>query len=384
MSGNLKKGSQIRFYLLLFVFIVIVFGGIYGLKWHKDKQAAQLAASTPPSYQTISAVLSKKMTWYNHVGSVATMTSVQGVDVSAQVSGKIMKLEFKSGQMIKKGEEMLQLEDFAEIQQLNNYLATMKIDKVTMDRQYQVYKAGLISHEEYDEAKAAYEAALANVQMEQANINYKHVRAPFTGILGINNLNVGEYLSAGTTIANLQTIQPIYADFSLPEQYFNTTEKGQQVGLSVLSMPNKVFLGTVYAKSSAVDAETRNFTVRAIFENEEALLKPGMSANADLRIGHEEQVILIPRTAVVYSLYGNQIYTLVPDQEDKTGKLYKIKAIPADLGDVVGTDVIVKSGLDAGVSVVASGQLKVFNDAVVLVDDSVKLTPLLKSELKGP
>jgi membrane fusion protein (multidrug efflux system) len=383
MSRNLKTVSRVRFYLLLFAALIVFFGGIYGLKWHQDNKAARLAASIPPSYQTISSALSKKTAWYSHVTSVATMTSIQGVNVSAQVPGKIIKLEFKSGQIIKKGEEMLQLEDFAEIQQLNNYLAIMNIDKITMDRQRQVYKAGLISREQYDEAKAAYEAALANVNMEQATINYKHVRAPFSGILGINQLNVGQYLNAGDIIANLQTIQPIYADFSLPEQYFNTTKEGQQVTLTVSSMPNKVFVGSVLAKASAVDIETRNFTVRATFANEDQQLKPGMYVNADLRIGDEQQVILVPRTAVVYSLYGNQIYTLLPNDADKTGRLYKIKAIPADLGEVVGTDVIVKSGLSADVPVVVSGQLKVFNDSIVQVDNAVKLTPLSTNELKG-
>lgn len=384
MSEKPKTHGKARFYIMLIVVVVIVFGGIYGLKWYNDYKSAQLAASAPKQYQTISSGKAKKVAWYPHAASVASIVSVVGVNVTTQVAGKIIKIEFDTGQMVEKGQEILRLEDFAEVQQLNNYLATMRINKITMDRQHRVYKAGLISEEEYDEAKAAYEEALANVQMEQANIDYKHIKAPFSGLFGINRLNLGQYLSAGDTIANLQTIQPIFADFSLPEQFFNGTKKGQYVSLTIPTMPGKTFVGEVYGKSSMVDPMTRNYTVRATFTNERKLLKPGMFANADLRTGAQQQVVVIPRTAIVYSLYGNSIYTLTQAGSDKQGKLYKIKQITADLGEVIGTNVIVKSGLKVGDQVVVSGQLKVVNGNTVRVSNSVKLTPLKKSELTGP
>jgi membrane fusion protein (multidrug efflux system) len=383
MSGKLKTGKKVRFYVLLIIVIIIVFGGIYGLKWYQGVKAAQIAASMPKQYQTISSVTSKTGSWYNHAQSVATIRAVNGVDINAQVSGKILKIFFKSGEYVQKGQDIVQLEDFAEVQQLNNYIATMKINKITMERQYHVYRAGLIAKETYDEAKAAYEEAQANVKMEQANIAYKHVKAPFAGQIGINHLNLGQYVSAGTKLANLQTLQPIYGDFELPEQFFNTTHKGQVVHINLPSMPGQVFTGKVLAKSASVDTTTRNFSIEAVFANKEKLLKPGMFANSDLRIGQKQQVVLVPRTAVVYSLYGNQIYTLAPAGSDKQGKLYKIKGIPADLGEVVGTDIIVKSGLKAGVPVVATGQLKVVNGMTVRVNDAVKLAPMAKNKLKG-
>ncbi len=384
MSGKLKAAKKGRFYLVLFIVIVVLFGGIYGLKWYKDRRSAQIAAAQPQQYQTISSAVSTQANWYNHISSVATINSVQGVGINAQVAGKILKIFFESGEYVKAGQDIVQLEDFAEVQQLNNYIATMKINKITMDRDYQVYKAGLISKETYDEAQAAYEEAVANVQMEQANINYKHVKAPFSGQIGINNLNIGEYVSAGQELANLQTLQPIYANFTLPEQFFNTTNQGQVVQMTLPSIPGKTFVGTVLAKGVSVDTDTRNFTIQAVFPNEEKLLNPGMFANADLRIGEEQLVVLVPRTAIVYSLYGNQIYTLIPDGSDKQGNLYKVKAIRAELGDVVSDDVIVKSGLKEGVLVVASGQIKVMDGATVRVNNEVKLTPMKDSQLQGP
>lgn len=383
MEGQLKKSKKIRFYIVLLMVVVVVFGAIYGLKWYQDMRAAQLAASQPKWYQTISSADAKEATWHSHAMSVATLTAVNGVHINAQVSGKILKIFFKSGDYVHEGQDIVQLEDFAEVQQLNNYIATMKINKITMQRQYQVYKAGLVSKESYDQAKAAYEEALANVKMEEADIAYKRVKAPFSGQIGINNLNVGEYISAGTELANLQTFQPIYGNFTLPEQYFNSTQKGQMVFITLESVPGKTFKGTVVAKGASVDAETRNYPVQAIFANEEQLLKPGMFANADLQFTSAQQVVLVPRTAVVYSLYGNQIYTLEAAGRDKQGGLYRIKAIPADLGDVVGADVIVKSGLKAGVPVVVSGQIKVVNGATVRVNNTVELTAMTNSDLKA-
>jgi membrane fusion protein, multidrug efflux system len=381
MSGKLSPSKRTRFYIILLVAVAIFFGGLYGLKWYQNKQAADLAASQPPVYQTISSELSKSAPWHSHANSVATVVAVQGVDITTQVSGKVLEILFKAGDIVKKDQEIVRLEDFAEVQQLNNYLATLKINKLTMDRQYKVYKSGLIAEEDYDMAKAAYQEALANVKQEQANIDYKHIRAPFAGQLGIDDLNVGQYLSAGDPISDLETLQPIYANFDLPEQYYNITKKDQWVSLTLSSMPGKLFVGKVHAKSASVDATTRNFTVQAIFLNKENLLKPGMFANSDIRLGKKEQVVIVPRTSVVYSLYGNYIYTLEAAGSDKDGKLYKIKQIPADLGEVVGPNVIVKSGLKVGQQVVVSGQLKVFNGNTVRVNNTVKLPPMKDSEL---
>lgn len=383
MTGNVSSGKRWRFYIVLLIVIVIIFGLIYGFKAYENHAIAQAIANAPANIQTISSGQAKKTTWYPNETSVASMTALQGVDITTQSAGKVIAIEFKSGQRVQKGQEIVRLEDASEIQQLNNYLATMRMDKLTMDRDYKVYKSGLISEQTYNLARAAYQESLANVKREQAAIRYKHIRAPFTGRIGIRQVNLGQYVSAGSTIANLQTVQPIYADFSLPDKYFNMTKNGLHVALEISSMPNRKFRGVVTAKSSAVSTTTRNFTVRAKFDNKDELLKPGMYAVATMRTGDVRNVIVVPRTAIVYSLYGNSIYTLSVAGSDKAGRLYKVKRVSADLGPVEGNNIIVKAGLNAGETVVVSGQLKITDGAKVRVDNSVKLNPMSKEKLKG-
>lgn len=383
MSEQQSSPNKLRFYTLSSIILVIFFGGIYGYKSYKDGKAAEAAAQTPPMYQSISSAKVTSVDWHRHLQSVATLVATKGVDVTTQAAGKVLQIYFKSGDTVKKGQELVRLDDSADVKQLDNYLATLKMARLTERRSHYLFKAGGVSKEEYDEAKAAYDIALANVEVEQAIIAYKHIRAPFSGRIGIRKVNEGQYLEGGDEIANLQTLKPIYADFDVPEQYFNQVENGQLVTLKVGSVPDRAFHGVVTAKSSAVDASSRNFTVRAQLNNEKELLKPGMFAHVDLQIGDAQHVIVIPRTGVVYSLYGDHVLTLTPAGSDKEGKLYKVKQVLVSLGEVVGTDIIIKSGLKLGTPVVVSGQLKVFDGSTVRVNNSVKLTPLKDADLEG-
>ena len=375
--------KRLRFYAVSSIALVGFFGAIYGFKWYQDMKAAQAAAQTPPMYQSISSAKATTTGWHRHVESVATLVASKGVDITTQVAGKVTAIYFKSGDQVKKGQELISLDDRADIQQLNNYIATMKLAKLTEKRNRYMYKAGSVSKGDYDAAKAAYDVAAANVEMQQAVIDYKHIRAPFSGKMGIRQVNLGQYLANGDVVANLETLKPIYADFEVPERYFNQVKNGQTVILQVGSELDHAFRGVVTAKSAAVDTDSRNFTVRARLDNKKELLKPGMFAHVDLRVGQAQRVTVIPRTGVVYSLYGDHVFTLTAAGKDKQGQLYKVKQVPVVLGEVIGSNVIIKSGVKVGTPVVVSGQLKIFNGSTVRVNNSVKLKPVGSKELEG-
>ena len=371
------------FYPVALFIVILILGAIFGAKGYINGMISKAIASRPANYQTISSAKAKKYSWLPTYTSVGNLIAMNGVNITSQVPGKVEKIFFRSGHQAKKGDLLVSLADFTEVQQLNFYLAQLRINKLTLKRKKASFEVGGVSEQEYDLAKATYDEALVDVKKEQAEIDYKHIRAPFAGRVGIRQVNVGQYLKPGDTIANLQSLSPIYTDFELPQQYYSQIKIGAQAFVSVDTYPGKSFYGKVLALSSAVSGGTRGFTLRASFPNASKLLVPGSFVHVTVSGGKSHSVLVIPQTSVVYSLSGNHVYVLTKEKSDKHGALYRVKSVAVKLGDHVDNNTIVLSGLSLGDEVITVGQLKVRPDSLVRVNNKIPIPAMTPKQLRA-
>jgi membrane fusion protein (multidrug efflux system) len=318
---------------------------------------------------------------------VATLRAVEGVEMTSQQSGLVEKIAFQSGETIKKGDLMVQLSIAQDVAQLKGLKAAAKYKKAQLQRQSTLYKRRVSAKTSLDQARASYDSARADVKARQVVISQKTIRAPFSGIVGIRQIDLGQYISPGTQIVTLQSLQPLYAEFSLPQQFLPKVHKGQAVQVHVDAYPDTTFNGEITAINPKIDKGTRNFKLQATLDNDKKRLRPGMFGHAQVVLPQENQVVTLPQAAISYNPYGDTVYLVLrdgkpvmgkpgraTDADDKSGhpdaKL-TVKQIFVTLGEQRGDQVAIKKGVKAGQLVVTSGQLKLKNGALIKINNSV-------------
>lgn len=359
--------------VIMLIAVAILFGLVFGFKAFRNHMITQFLDNMPQPPAAISTYTARQDNWALSLEAVGTVNAVNGVDVTTQVGGEVQSIEFKSGDKVKKGEVLVVLESASSKAQLNALQATAHLTDQQFDRYQRLYKQGSISKSELDSRRAERDQAVAQAQAQREQINYKTVRAPFDGVLGIRKVDLGQYLQPGTPVVSLAQLNPIYVDFALPEQDLGKVKDGLKARVTLDAYPDQTFEGAITAIEPGVEQSTRNFTAQATFQNDDHKLRPGMFAHVAVQLPQSADVVVVPRTAISYAPYGNTIYVVEDGEKDKDGKTQKIvKKRFVKLGTQRGDLIAVTEGVKAGEVVATSGLLKLRNNAQVRIQNDVK------------
>lgn len=338
----------------------------------RQVEAAVKANSFQPPPESVTTIVAKQDTWPTSLGVVGTVAAIHGVTVSADLPGTVTAISFESGRPVKQGQVLVELDTRQEHAQLASLEAQRDLAKVNYARMKQLVDEGVISRLEYDKATADQKATEANVAEIKAAIQRKTIRAPFSGLLGIRQVNLGQYLPSGGAIVPLQSIDPIYVNFSVPQQVLGSVKVGQQIKLSANDLAGQKFTGRVNAIDSVVDPATRNVQLQATVSNPGGKLRPGMFVQVDVGVGANRSVISLPASAINYAPFGDSVYVL-EDMKDPGGKTYRgVRQQFVKVDGTRGDQVAVVSGIKPGEEIVTSGVFKLRNGAAVAVNNSVQ------------
>ncbi|KYG19242.1 RND transporter [Bradyrhizobium sp. AT1] len=331
------------------------------------RQAMAALADPPQTVSTTTAVLSD---WQSALTAIGTFRAVNGADLSLQQSGIVDSVHFESGKDVAAGDVLLDLRKEDDIAKLQSLQATADGSAITLRRDQGQLKINAVSQATVDSDLVNERNALALVAQQQALLEQKTLKAPFAGRLGVRQVDVGQYLTAGTAIVTLQALDRLFADFTLPQQTIDQVKVGQEVVARIDAFPGHTFKGVVQAFNSKVDQASRNVQVRAIFDNPDRKLLPGMFARINLSIGHPTSYVTLPQTAIVYNTYGDSVFLAVKGEAAGKQELVARQTF-IKTGATRGDQVAVISGLDQGVTVVTAGQIKLRNGTLLKVDNSI-------------
>ncbi|GAB6139841.1 efflux RND transporter periplasmic adaptor subunit [Methylosoma difficile] len=363
---------MIKRMLIMLVLVGLVLGGIFGFINFKARMTKQFMTAGGEPSQTVSTLVASHQDWQPKQSAVGSLRAVQGVEISAEVSGQISQIYFQQGQPVQAGQPLLQLRADDEQARLSALTATAKLAQITYQRSQAQWNAKAISQQTLDSDKANLDIALANIAAQQALLDKKLVRAPFTGQLGLRNVDVGQYLEAGKPISTLQALDSLYIDFFLPQQALPLLATQQAVTVKSDAYPDQDFTGTISVISPKVDADTRNVQLRATLKNPDHKLLPGMYATVTISTGAAQSLITLPRTAISFSPYGSTVYIVSENGKDDKGNAKLIaKQSFVTTGASRGDQIAVLNGVAAGDAVVTSGQIKLHNGSPVLVNNSL-------------
>jgi membrane fusion protein (multidrug efflux system) len=357
--------------LLMLVVAAAMIGGLGYFKLRQVQAAIKGASFTPPP-EAITTVIAKQETWPSTLDVVGTVAAVHGVTVSADLPGTVDKIHFESGQFVQQGQILVELDTRQERAQLASMEAQQELAKVQYARSQKLVTEGVISRVDYDKAIADQKQSEANTAEIKAAIDRKTIRAPFSGVLGIRQVNLGQYLAAGNPIVSLQSLNPIYVNFSVPQQDMPHVKIGQTVRVTADDLAGMTFTGRVNALDSVVDQATRNVQIQATLANPQGKLRAGMFTNVQVGVGSSSTVFPLPASAISYAPFGDSVY-IVSDKKAPGGQTYRgvrqqFVKVQGSRGDQVG----VISGLHAGDEVVTSGVFKLRNGAAVAVNNKVQ------------
>ena len=356
--------SLIKRLAVVLVFLALVFGGVFGWKYLQMKKQAAANAGPPPAVVSTRRVTSEAR--QPALESVGSIMPTRGVVVSAEVPGIIRKIYFDSGQHVDEGELLVELDVEVDRAELDALQADRRLAEITRNRVSQIVSDNLGPRSELDEAQAILDRTEAEIAAKQAMIRQKSIRTPFAGELGIRIINPGQYLAPGDEIVQLVGLDPIYAEYSLPERYLSELHVGQTVTVRVQTYPGTVFEGSIYAISPSIQTASRSVRIRALIENPDRRLRPGMFAEVDTLLDERDRVLTLPERAVTYNPYGESVFVVTDADGMKTVALTQIKT-----GQVRNGRVEIISGLDEGIEVVSDGHNKLRNGQAISVDNSV-------------
>lgn len=350
--------------------VIVLVGAVFGTRMYFMIQGFK----NQKQISTVSAEAAKTDTWQPDFTSVGNLDPVQGADISNQLAGNVVAVNFQSGQAVEKGQLLVQLDDSNERAQLAGYQAQEKLAELNAQRAHDIFAKHLISQSDVDTADSNLKQAQANVANTQATIDKKAIRAPFSGNAGIRNVNVGQYLPEGTVIVTLQDLDHMYAAFTLPEQALPSLAPHQKIAVTVDTYPNRKFDGEINAIDSKVDPNSHTVRVQGLIANPGHLLRAGMFANVTVSAGKPMQVVTVAKASITYSLYGDSVYVVTPDKDKKDDKgqpALTVNEVFVKLGDERGARVSVLEGVKAGDMVVTSGMQKLHTGSTVTINNSV-------------
>lgn len=355
----------------------ILFGGIFLFHMGKSVMMYFFMKNMQAPPVAVSATQAHYTDWQTQIKATASIRAVLGVNVTTELAGMVREIYFKPGSYVKKDTSLVQLNADPEIAQLHALEAAAALAKITYNRNKAQLAVHAVSQQTVDNDEANYKRTIAQVEEEQAIIAKKNIRAAFSGRLGICQINPGQYLNPGDTVTSLQTLDPIYADFNLPQQDLTQLKVGQTVQLTTDTFPNETFTGTLTTINPAVDKNTRNVEVEATIPNKKLKLNPGMFGFVTVIVGDPKRYLTVPEAAVSFNPYGEIVYVLSPiektkkERKKKDSKQYYIaKQTFVTTGDIRGDQIAVSKGIKENDLVVTSGQLKLKNGSRVYINNT--------------
>lgn len=362
--------------MILMLTVMAVFVAALGfVKFRQFQAAAGQAASFQPPPEAVTTIVARGEEWPATLSAIGTVAAVHGVTVSADLPGIVDKIEFDSGRTVREGDILVHLDTRQEQAQLAASEAQRDLARLNFDRMRGLVEGGAVSRAEYDRAAAEHKQADAKVGEIRATIARKTIRAPFSGILGIRQVNLGQYLTGGDAVVPLQSLHPIYVNFGVPQQAAGQMQIGRKVRITTgdLAGPGGGG-GRVTAIDSIVDQTTRNVQVQATLANPGGKLRPGMFVQAQVVLGGSRSVIALPTSAIGYAPYGDSVF-VVTDLKGPNGQIYRgVRQQFVKLGGARGDQVAILTGVKPGEEVVTSGVFKLRNGAAVLVNNKVQPT----------
>lgn len=358
--------------------VVLTLAAYKGLAIYREIQ--QFAV--PPAPISVNAAEAVERPWQSRLPAIGTLKAFQGIDLTVEVAGTARDVLFQSGEKVRLGQPLIQMDSEVEQASLATAQAELGLARVEYQRGRNLIARQAISRSEFDRLSAELQKADASVAQLQATLAKKRILAPFAGTIGIRQVDVGDYLASGTTIATLQDLSTLFVDFFLPEQNVPQLAIGQDVRVQVAAYPDQVFEGRISAINPKVEATTRNLLVRASLANPDEKLLPGMFANLQVLLVGETPQVLVPETAITYTLYGNSVYVIEEQasESDADGPAsaadgqaaLRVERRFVETGERREGQVVILKGLQAGERVVSAGQLKLDNGArVAIVADAL-------------
>jgi membrane fusion protein (multidrug efflux system) len=344
-------------------------GGIKGLQI--DRMIAHSKQFVPPP-ETVTTAVASLQAWESVLTAVGSLAAVQGVTVTAELTGKVVQIAFTPGALVQAGNLLVKQDTSSEEAQLRSAEAAAALAKLNVERLGKLLVERTIAQSQYDNSEASYKQAIAQADNIRASIAKKTIRAPFAGRLGIRLVNLGQVINEGEAIVSLQSLDPIYVNFSLPQQQLSSVKAGLAIRVTTDALPDQVVNGKITAINPQVDAATRNIRVQATVTNADERLRPGMYVNVAVVLPGRDQVLAIPATAVLYAPYSDSVFIIEDPPEANPGQPVKVvRQQFAQLGEKHGDFVAVRSGLKEGDTIVSTGVFKLRNGQTVTVDNSL-------------
>ena len=384
--------------IIVIVVVAILFGLLIGFNTFKSIMIGKFMKSMGNPPQTVSSMTAEYQDWQPHVDAVGNVRAVHGADLAFDVAGLVESVDVKSGADVRKGQVLIKLVDDQDRATLASLQAAAQLAALTAERAKKQLAVQAISKAEYDTDMANLKSAQANAASQQALVNKKTLRAPFVGRVGIITANAGQYISAGTAVATLQQLDPVYVDFTVPQSSLNQLQVGGKVEVTADAFKDKTFTGNVSATDPKIDLSTRNVGVEATVANPDKLLVPGMFTKVAVDSGATQRYLTLPQTAISYAPYGDTVFVVhegAPPTGDAEGQPVKAKSsaganasngtskggkdpshyvqqVVVTLGPTRGDQVAIESGIKQGDVVVTSGQLKLKNGTPVDINNKVQ------------
>jgi membrane fusion protein (multidrug efflux system) len=355
----------------LLVAIVVCVFGVKALQIGKMMTTKMVM---PPT--TVSSATVKEEDWAPTLSAVGSISAVQGAVVSSELGGVVSQIAFENGGTAKKGDLLLQLDASAEEAQLKSAEADLQLARSDLERSRELVGRKVISKAEIDAAESKFKQKEGGVEQMRSMIAKKTVRAPFDGQLGIRQVNVGQMINSGQQVVQLTSLDSLFADFALPQQYLGQLTPGLEVHVTTDALPGHVFPGKVTAINSMVDSSTRNITLQATLENPDHALRPGMFAKAEVTLPEKHKALVVPGSAISYAPFGDSVFVIEKKKDEKTGKESQvIRQQFVRVGEARGDLVAITQGLKAGETIVSTGVFKLRNGMTVTINNDLAPNP---------
>jgi membrane fusion protein, multidrug efflux system len=353
----------------------VVFGGIFGFQEFKAAMIKKFISAMASPPQTVSALSATFSEWQPKVEAVGSLRAVLGADLSLEVAGVVDTITFNSGDDVAQGKQLLKLRAGDDAAKLESLQAMADLSEIVYERDQKQFKMQAVSQATLDTDAANLKNAKAQVTQQQAILDKKILLAPFDGRVGLRLVDLGQYLGAGTVVVTMQALDPIFVDFYVPQQSVDQVRLGQTITVKVDAFRDQTFTGEISALNPKVDATNRNLQVRAVLQNPEHKLLPGMYATIDIAIGAPQNYITLPQTAITYNPYGDTVYVIDNKGTDANGKpQLTARQTFVTTGPTRGDQVAVLKGVGEGDMIVTAGQIKLHNGSIVLIDNSITPT----------
>ena len=359
---------MIRKIILAVVIVLVVAGGLVGIKALQIAKLAEIGKTYAPPPESVATATVREENWQGTLTAIGSITAIQGVTITPEIAGTVTEIAFESGAVVTKGDLLVRLDTSAEEAQLRAIEAQLDLARITLKREQSLRQQNIASQSDLDTAEATVKQTEANGEAIKAVIQKKTIRAPFSGQLGIRQINMGQYVDAGKPVVWLQTTTPVYADFSLPQQELARLTNGMDARLHIDAFADRDFKGTLTAINPGVDQTTRSVSLRATFDNPDQLLRPGMFARVDVLLPEHQKVLVVPATSVLRAPSGDSVYVIEPG-DAKSG--LKVRQQLVRLGMERGDFVSIDSGLKVGDKIVSSGQFKLRTGMAVVEQNEV-------------